>query len=128
MVHSNTNKARVVWKRLGNLLRRGGGGHQGVSLVPQGGCSGGPSVQFGVLGAVINDDVGDGGIPCGFLKADHWVAVKVTGRRELGDTGSRGVPKGRREEVGGGVHCSMAGDSGSLGGHTPNLGGLRKTG
>ena len=58
----------------GKEVETGGGGQLGVSIVLQGGGSGSPDVRVRVLGNVRRDDAGDGGIPRGVLKADHWEA------------------------------------------------------
>ena len=103
----------------GKSVGTGGGGQPGVSPAIQGSDPGGPDVWVGVLGAVRCDDAGDVRIPCGFFKADHWEAGKVSGRRDLGDTGGGGGHKEDGEKVGFWLHWTPAGNGGAVGGHTP---------
>ena len=98
----------------------GGGGHPGVSYVIQKGDTSCPAVQVGFLGAVIHDDKGGGGHPHGGFKPDHQEAGKLSGRKDLGETDSVGVPTGGGDEVGGRVHWQPEGEGGTLGFSTTN--------
>ena len=53
----------------GKAITAGGGGHPGARTILQGGDTGIPDVQVGVLGDVRRDDTGGGGYPCWFSKS-----------------------------------------------------------
>ena len=80
----------------GKDVETGGGGQTGVIIVLNLSGSGSHDVRVGVLGNVRYDDAGNGAIPSGVPKENHWKAEKASGQRDLGDTGSVGGPKGGR--------------------------------
>ena len=67
-VHSNTKNVQVGLEEAGKSAETVGGRQLDTSLILQGGGSGGPVIQVRVVGALIRNDAGDGGIPSGVLK------------------------------------------------------------
>ena len=71
------------------------------------------------------DDEGGVGHPRGVPPSDNGEASKTAVIQVMGYTGGRGSTTGGRDEVIGQVNRPLAGNSGAVGGHTPNSGGMR---